>query len=111
VRSTLGEKALECVAEGDSTIVREVDTERRGRLCLEQAELEQLVTLARQVERHYGRHQDLEWAIDRGVGELFLLQSRPETVWSQKAKAESAAPAGVIAAIAATYLGGSARKP
>jgi pyruvate,water dikinase len=111
VRSTLGEKALECVAEGDSIIVREVDPERRDRLCLEPAELEQLVTLARQVERHYGRHQDLEWAIDRGVNELFLLQSRPETVWSQKAKAESAAPAGVIAAIAATYLGGSARKP
>ena len=33
--------------------------------------------------------QDVEWAIDRQLGELFILQSRPETVWSQQAAARS----------------------
>ena len=33
---------------------------------------------ARRVERHFGGHQDIEWAIDRD-GELFVLQSRPVT--------------------------------
>jgi pyruvate,water dikinase len=35
------------------------------------------------VERHYGCAQDIEWAID-AHGALYLLQSRPETVWSAK---------------------------
>ena len=34
-------------------------------------------------ERHYGRPQDIEWAID-AEGRVVLLQSRPETVWSNK---------------------------
>ena len=110
VRSTLGEKAVECVAGGDTTLVRDVDDERRARLCLEPGELERLVALARRVERHYGCHQDLEWAIDRRLGEVFLLQSRAETVWSLREKASPAVADSAIAAIAATYLGGSALK-
>jgi pyruvate, water dikinase len=112
VRSELGEKAVECVPgpPGEGTITRPVDDERRARLCLEPEEIGRLVDLARRVERHYGRHQDLEWAIDRRLGEIFLLQSRPETVWSQKAKARPALADGPIAAIAATFLGGSSPK-
>ena len=34
--------------------------------------------------------QDIEWAVDRARGEIFLLQSRPETVWS----AQDATPVG-----------------
>jgi phosphohistidine swiveling domain-containing protein len=37
-----------------------------------------VVGLARQVADHYGRPQDVEWAIDRH-GELWLLQARPMT--------------------------------
>ena len=33
------------------------------------------------------RPQDIEWAIDRRLDELFLLQARPETVWSAEAEA------------------------
>ncbi|MFL6599848.1 MAG: PEP/pyruvate-binding domain-containing protein [Steroidobacteraceae bacterium] len=52
--------------------------------CLSDAELQTLRGLARKVERHYGRAQDIEWAVDRHSGEILLLQSRPETVWSRK---------------------------
>jgi len=32
------------------------------------------------IEKHYGRPQDIEWAKDGKTGQLFIVQSRPETV-------------------------------
>ena len=55
-------------------------------------ELTALREIARKVERHYGRAQDIEWAIDRS-DQIHLLQSRPETVWSVKEQAPVAKPA------------------
>jgi len=61
-----------------------VDAEARKTACMSDAELQSLRTIARSVERHYGRAQDIEWAVDRHSGAILLLQSRPETVWSAK---------------------------
>jgi pyruvate,water dikinase len=58
--------------------------------CVSDDELEQLRLLARRIEKHYGRPQDIEWAIDQ-QGALRILQSRPETVWSAKDAAPVAA--------------------
>jgi pyruvate, water dikinase len=84
-KSEVGEKAKECVRDPDAggTRMVEVDDERRTRLCLSEEQVAALAELAEKAHRHYGGHQDLEWAIDHD-GELFLLQSRPETVWSRK---------------------------
>jgi phosphoenolpyruvate synthase/pyruvate phosphate dikinase len=60
--------------------------------CLSDAEISALRDIARKVERHYGSPQDIEWAIDH-AGEIHLLQSRPETVWSSKDRAPVAKPA------------------
>ena len=60
--------------------------------CLSDPEIVALRDIARRVERHYGRPQDIEWAIDQS-GEILLLQSRPETVWSSKDRAPVAKPA------------------
>ncbi len=105
VRSTVGEKALECVADEErgTTVMRDVEPARRERLSLEPAEVQALVALARDVERHYGCAQDLEWAID-GSDVLYLLQSRAETVWSQRPKTPQPVAATPVAAIAATFL-------
>lgn len=70
-----------------------VPEELRRSPCLSDAELQALREVARRVERHYGRPQDIEWAIDRGTGEILLLQSRPETVWSAKESTPAARPA------------------
>jgi pyruvate,water dikinase len=59
-----------------------VSDELRRVACLSDEELQGLRAVARKVERHYGRAQDIEWAIDRHTGAILLLQSRPETVWS-----------------------------
>jgi pyruvate,water dikinase len=55
-------------------------------------ELAALRDIGRKIERHYGRPQDIEWAIDRN-GKILLLQSRPETVWSAKDAIPVARPA------------------
>ena len=74
--------------------VREVETPDHLRkvACLSDAEISALKDIARKVERHYKRPQDIEWAIDH-AGEILLLQSRPETVWSSKDHAPVAKPA------------------
>src|SRR3989449_491487 len=69
-----------------------VSEERRRAPCLSDTQLQELGALARQVERHYGRAQDIEWAIDRHSGAILLLQSRPETVWSARDAAPIAKP-------------------
>jgi pyruvate,water dikinase len=51
--------------------------------CLTDEQLMALREIGRRVERHYGKPQDIEWALDR-EGDVRLLQSRPETVWATK---------------------------
>jgi pyruvate,water dikinase len=59
--------------------------------CLSDEDVTALAKLGREVERHYGRPQDIEWAIDQ-AGTIYLLQSRPETVWAKKDAAPVAGP-------------------
>jgi pyruvate,water dikinase len=47
----------------------------------------ELAKMGKAIEKHYGCPQDIEWAVDKDmptVGNVFILQSRPETVWSSK---------------------------
>ena len=65
-----------------------VPAERRAVPCLSDEQITEVARLARRAERHYGCPQDVEWAIEAdpaGGYRLFLLQSRPETVWSRRA--------------------------
>jgi pyruvate,water dikinase len=67
----------------------EVGSERRDASCLTDKEVRAVARLARRAEKHYGCPQDVEWAIDPqlpGDEQVVLLQSRPETVWSRKAR-------------------------
>jgi len=67
-----------------------VEESQRREPCLSDEELQSLRVIGRQIERHYGRPQDIEWAIDRHTQQIMLLQSRPETVWSNKDPASAA---------------------
>lgn len=51
--------------------------------CLGDEDIARLREVGRRIERHYGRPQDIEWALDQD-GALRILQSRPETVWSTR---------------------------
>lgn len=62
----------------------ELPAAERTAPCLSDAELLALRDIARKTEKHYGKPQDIEWAIEKASGKILLLQSRPETVWSAK---------------------------
>jgi pyruvate, water dikinase len=78
-------------APGGGTREIETPENQRREPCLSDDEIIALRDLARRVERHYGRPQDIEWAIN-DAGGILLLQSRPETVWSSKDRAPVAKP-------------------
>jgi len=85
---TISDKTVEHVLDGaDRVVEREVEPERRTTPSLTDEEIRAVAALARRAEKHYGRPQDVEWAIDPHLPEgenVVLLQSRPETVWSRK---------------------------
>jgi pyruvate,water dikinase len=90
----ISEKAIQHVpaaVEGIDEIP--VEESLRRAPCLSDEELQALRTIGRKVERHYGRPQDIEWAVERDTNAILLLQSRPETVWSAKEAAPVAKPA------------------
>lgn len=86
-RRIISNKAIEYrLVDGEVRQV-DVDGDRREQPCLADHEVCAVAELARSAERHYGRPQDIEWALDRHLpdGEnIVLLQARPETVWSNK---------------------------
>ena len=60
-------------------------------------EITELAWIGKQIEKHYGRPMDIEWAVDKDLpagGNLFVLQARPETVWSRKSQSTGASPGG-----------------
>ena len=56
---------------------------------------EQIIELAgyaKKIEEHYGCYMDMEWGVDERDGKLWILQARPETVWSRRNKENGGAP-------------------
>jgi pyruvate,water dikinase len=82
------------------TIHANVPVERQNQPCLTDKEIVKIAELVKNIEKHYGgRPQDTEWSIDRDIAfpkNVFIVQSRPETVWSLKGvptvKPEATAP-------------------
>lgn len=68
---------------------REIPPAKRDEPCLEDEEIVELARLAKRIEAHFGRPQDIEWSIARDAPfpeNVFLVQTRPETVWSKRSK-------------------------
>lgn len=83
---SIGPKHVQYVAGPEGPERADVEAARQNAPCLDDGQLAALLELGRHVERHFGGHQDVEWAID-GDGELFVLQSRPVTVAPRKERA------------------------
>lgn len=61
--------------------------ERKRDQCIIDEEIVELAKIGKQIEKHYRKPMDIEWAIDKDLpssGRVLILQSRPETVWSEK---------------------------
>ncbi len=50
------------------------------KFAISEDEAVQLARWGMQIEEHYGRPQDIEWAKDGESGKLYIVQARPETV-------------------------------
>lgn len=60
-----------------------VDIADRNRFALKDKDVLQLAKWAVQIEDHYKKPMDMEWAQDGRTGKLYIVQARPETVRSQ----------------------------
>ena len=90
---TVSTKHIECVydLEQGEVINADVDENMQCTCCLADEEIKALVSAGKNIENHYGRPMDIEWAIDKDISfpeNVFIVQARPETVWSQR-KTES----------------------
>ncbi|MCP4285390.1 MAG: hypothetical protein GY792_13195, partial [Gammaproteobacteria bacterium] len=82
---------IECVfdPEKGGVIDADVGEDLQCTCCLEDREVKLLTQMAKTIEKHYGRPMDIEWAIDKDLefpDNLFIVQARPETVWSRREK-------------------------
>jgi len=108
-RRRIADKDFELIADRAARRTRSqaIEPERRGKPSLSDAQIIAVAKLAKQLERSMGGPQDVEWAVDRDLpaeDAVVALQSRPETVWSRKPKAQSSqsfstGTAGVLGAL------------
>jgi len=86
LESSIAEKQIEHRPDpaSRSVVVASVEEPRRSAASISNAEAVELARLGKTIERHYGAPQDVEWAIDAETDAIFVLQARPETVWSRR---------------------------
>ncbi|MBK4775384.1 MAG: phosphoenolpyruvate synthase [Pantoea sp. Edef] len=88
IRRNMGSKKVRMVYSADSTInnhpvcIESVPQSERNQFCLNDKDIQLLARQAVLIEQHYNNPMDIEWAKDGKTGKLFILQARPETVYS-----------------------------
>lgn len=88
LRRNLGSKAIKMVYGTEGTTEAAVDTvavpvEQRNQFSINDDDVQELAKIAIEIEKHYGRPMDIEWAKDGDDGKLYVVQARPETVKSR----------------------------
>jgi pyruvate,water dikinase len=89
VERRLAKKTVQYIRDPKTgnTVHEKVPAEIQEKPCLSDEEIGKLAELAKRIENHYGKAQDIEWAIDKDLqfpANILIVQSRPETVWSMK---------------------------
>ncbi|MGK7397430.1 MAG: phosphoenolpyruvate synthase [Candidatus Cyclobacteriaceae bacterium M3_2C_046] len=67
---------------GASTENQDTPEEKRNLFVLNDEEINTIAQWALEIEKHYDKPMDIEWARDGNSDELFIVQARPETVHS-----------------------------
>jgi pyruvate,water dikinase len=76
--------------KAQKSVATEIPFERQKVQSIIDDEVTELAWMGKKIEKHYGRPMDIEWAIDKDLpagGNIFILQARPETIWSNKQQA------------------------
>ena len=89
--ATVNEQDVKLVrkAGGDTEEVPVPEADRKKQT-LTNAQILELAGYAKKIEAHYGCYMDMEWGIDERDGKIWILQARPETVWSRRNKEKKA---------------------
>ncbi len=87
IEKRIAKKTVQYVRDPNTgkTVHTEVPAEKQEQPCINDEEIVKLAELGKHIEQHYGKPQDIEWAIDAELpfpSNIFIVQSRPETVWS-----------------------------
>jgi len=80
IDKTLGEKQCQIIPKGNGVEEVKLSRDMRESYVLSDQEAGQIVKLGKDLEGHFGRPQDLEWAIDADrpfPDNVYLLQTRP----------------------------------
>ncbi|MEM1586708.1 MAG: phosphoenolpyruvate synthase [Candidatus Bathyarchaeia archaeon] len=85
VRKNIPRKTIQLVRSSHGgTEERPVPLELQDKQVLTDEQIKELARHAIMIEQHYGKPMDIEWALDDRLNKIFILQARPETVWSLK---------------------------
>ncbi|GAB6159934.1 phosphoenolpyruvate synthase [Howardella ureilytica] len=83
----INDKPIKLIRKPEGDVVEEVvPAEERKAQAITDEQVKELATYAKAIEKHYGCYMDMEWGVDERDNKVWLLQARPETVWSQKKK-------------------------
>ena len=91
----IARKTVQYIRDPDTgkTVHLDVPEKMQKAPCISDEEVIRLAEIAKQIEKHYGKPMDIEWAIDKDLSfpqNIFVVQARPETVWSAKPMEEPA---------------------
>lgn len=84
VDKTINKKVIELVRlPSGGTVEQKVPDDLVNAPALTDEQILELAGYAKEIENHYGCYMDMEWSLDQN-DKLWLVQARPETVWSQR---------------------------
>ena len=93
IDKNLGEKINKMVYSDEHdkrTKIIQVEKFKQNRFCLDDIRILQLATWTQNIENYYSNKYnrwcpvDVEWALDGITNELYIVQARPETIFSRK---------------------------
>ncbi|MGO8855838.1 MAG: PEP/pyruvate-binding domain-containing protein [Steroidobacteraceae bacterium] len=88
-----------------------IEAERQHAVCVSDDHVRALAALAKRIEAARGAPQDIEWAVSHS-GDVWVLQVRPETVWSRREQtALVTAPKSPVAHVLTRLSGVRVTKP
>ena len=86
IEKTMGEKEKKLIYNKGKESTKNINTTKneRSSFVLSDKEILTLASWAKEIEDHYKKPMDIEWAKDGIDNKLYIVQARPETVKSQE---------------------------
>lgn len=91
VEKNIIKQPIELMRQPDGgTVEKEVPADLQDQPVLTDDQVIELAGYVKKIEQHYGCYMDMEYALDTNTNRLWIVQARPETVWSQRNKQKKA---------------------